>query len=296
MNLETKTVLICLTDESDIPLIVERPRLSGRKWKTTSTLAKEAKQAGANYTDEEVIDIFYKEHPSISALRAKTGLEYYEIDKIFNERGIDYDKELRKLRLEERGNISELKESALQRDGNKCAVCGDSDHLEMHHIDGVRSNNHISNLVILCEFHHDLITNGIPVLYALSDEDGYQKQLSSSLKQAIDTVEELRNRGFVDSHLEWVHFWNDEDDRILIRHEAVSKITMVAVENMDLPKLVVAIYSHMLDDKIMHDNPRFRRSAFEVRVNYDGMPVYIVEEGKESLEWFSNLKSIKWLQ
>ena len=45
---------------------------------------------------------------------------------------------------------------------HKCAVCGyaeDADLLEVHHIDENRSNNKLSNLIILCPLCHRKLTS-----------------------------------------------------------------------------------------------------------------------------------------
>lgn len=43
--------------------------------------------------------------------------------------------------------------------GEACVVCQVTEPLEVHHIDGVRSNNDVSNLVPLCANHHGLTHN-----------------------------------------------------------------------------------------------------------------------------------------
>lgn len=53
-----------------------------------------------------------------------------------------------------------VRDHVINRDGNKCWLCGDERRLHIHHIDGkgARSdapNNHPSNLVTLCTFCHD---------------------------------------------------------------------------------------------------------------------------------------------
>jgi hypothetical protein len=48
--------------------------------------------------------------------------------------------------------------------GEKCAHCGYHEHtegLEVHHIDGNRKNNKLSNLIVLCALCHRLVTNKV---------------------------------------------------------------------------------------------------------------------------------------
>jgi predicted restriction endonuclease len=47
--------------------------------------------------------------------------------------------------------------------GPKCAICGyDTEScLEVHHVDGNRGNNEITNLLVVCPTHHVEIERGI---------------------------------------------------------------------------------------------------------------------------------------
>jgi len=53
--------------------------------------------------------------------------------------------------------------AALRQYDNKCKICGYNivEVLEVHHIDGNRKNNKMSNLVILCPTHHKEYTLNI---------------------------------------------------------------------------------------------------------------------------------------
>lgn len=53
---------------------------------------------------------------------------------------------------------------ALRNYPEKCACCGYDEHkegLEVHHIDGDRTNNAVKNLMILCALCHRLVTNKV---------------------------------------------------------------------------------------------------------------------------------------
>jgi hypothetical protein len=49
------------------------------------------------------------------------------------------------------------REKCLSQKINVCWVCGTSEGLEVHHIDGDRSNNELENLTPLCESCHKLV-------------------------------------------------------------------------------------------------------------------------------------------
>lgn len=52
---------------------------------------------------------------------------------------------------------SEYRERCLDEKGRECVVCGDGDDIVVHHIDGNRENNALSNLVPVCTTHHSQI-------------------------------------------------------------------------------------------------------------------------------------------
>ena len=59
------------------------------------------------------------------------------------------------------GGLSTYRSRALRDKGCKCSECGYEDDdrmLDVHHIDGDRSNNHIDNLEVLCVWCHALET------------------------------------------------------------------------------------------------------------------------------------------
>jgi predicted transcriptional regulator len=49
---------------------------------------------------------------------------------------------------------TDYREKCLRAKGRNCVVCGGSDDIVVHHIDGNRDNNEISNLVPVCKEHH----------------------------------------------------------------------------------------------------------------------------------------------
>jgi hypothetical protein len=63
-----------------------------------------------------------------------------------------------------KGEYSKYAKRARKFYGEFCEICKYQEHkgiLEVHHIDFIRSNNSIENLIVLCPNHHAMITRGI---------------------------------------------------------------------------------------------------------------------------------------
>lgn len=65
--------------------------------------------------------------------------------------------------------------TALRREaGGSCVLCGTSDHIELHHVNGIRSDNRASNLLPLCSDHHMMaewfIRKATPGILACADD------------------------------------------------------------------------------------------------------------------------------
>ncbi len=54
----------------------------------------------------------------------------------------------------------DYREKCLEEKSEECVLCGSSENIEVHHIDGDRSNDDIENLIPLCQSHHAQIHNG----------------------------------------------------------------------------------------------------------------------------------------
>lgn len=54
--------------------------------------------------------------------------------------------------------ISNYRQKAFEKYGRKCSKCGSIKNLMVHHIDGNRHNNNLSNLRVLCWSCHEKIT------------------------------------------------------------------------------------------------------------------------------------------
>ena len=62
-----------------------------------------------------------------------------------------------------------LRQAILERDGNRCLVCGGNGVLEVHHIDGDHCNNRPSNLATLCYNHHRAKGIGADQIFVLNE-------------------------------------------------------------------------------------------------------------------------------
>lgn len=52
------------------------------------------------------------------------------------------------------------RQKALREKGRSCDICGASEDIEVHHIDGNNANNDLENLIPLCRFHHNQVHSG----------------------------------------------------------------------------------------------------------------------------------------
>lgn len=217
---------IFLIDGNRKPIILDDTH-KGDRWSTVSNLASQAKYNGVNHSNESIRKMFYEEVEPIAKIRARTGKEYDELLSIFGLSNFEvYNKTKQKLRTKQRGMIKKLKEQTLKRDEGKCIICGSPEDLDMHHVDGIRSHNDGSNLVILCRMHHDMITHGISYYFPVPDKDFAEK-----LKQSVRVVLTLRHRGYENAYVRWIHYFTNSTDKIVIEHNFESKLTYAMIGN-----------------------------------------------------------------
>ena len=69
-----------------------------------------------------------------------------------------------------------------ERDSNMCVVCGKADNLHIHHIDGDRRNNKLSNMVTICATCHQA-----------NHFKGKVKRLPDDLNEFLDSLKRLYN-------------------------------------------------------------------------------------------------------
>ncbi len=94
---------------------------------------------------------------------------------------------------------------ALREKGRSCDVCGASENIEVHHIDGNNANNDLENLVPLCRSHHNQVHSGkgsderVQELAEELGSDGdyarFTVGLPEGLNALIDERAENRSRG-----------------------------------------------------------------------------------------------------
>jgi len=130
-----------------------------------------------DYTDNDVIE-YAKEVYSIAELLRKLNLKeaggnYANIKRLIQKLNINTshwtgqawnkDQQLKDWSKYTRAN--NLKKHLIKKRGNICEICGNSMwlgkqlHLEIHHIDGDKTNNDINNLQLLCPNCHSQTHN-----------------------------------------------------------------------------------------------------------------------------------------
>lgn len=93
---------------------------------------------------------------------------------------------------------SSYRKTCLEEKGESCEICGSEEDIHVHHIDGDRSNNDLSNLVPLCSDHHYEIHNGeeeyseyVDQLPDLSLNKSPSSMVRVSVKIPADSVKKL---------------------------------------------------------------------------------------------------------
>jgi len=99
------------------------------------------------------------------------------------------------------------RQKALRKKGHSCEVCGSTDDIEIHHIDGNNANNDIDNLVPLCVKHHNRVHSGEgqnervqQLSESLGNSGGYARftvRLPEDLNSLIDERAGNQSRGAV---------------------------------------------------------------------------------------------------
>lgn len=50
--------------------------------------------------------------------------------------------------------MSDYRQKCLKRKGSTCYICGEHENIDVHHIDGDRTNNQLKNLIPVCRYCH----------------------------------------------------------------------------------------------------------------------------------------------
>jgi predicted RNA-binding Zn-ribbon protein involved in translation (DUF1610 family) len=86
--------------------------------------------------------------------------------------------------------MSEYRQKCIKKKGRHCHICGEKDNIDVHHIDGDRTNNNLENLIPVCRYCHIGIHenrdnyshwyNRLLPWYTNSDEEFNQKYSTQS--------------------------------------------------------------------------------------------------------------------
>ena len=74
----------------------------------------------------------------------------------------------------------DYREYCLSLKGRECEVCGATDQIVVHHLDGDRANNALENLIPVCRQHHAKIH------YGMDGVEDYTEQLPDELIHDIE--------------------------------------------------------------------------------------------------------------
>ena len=110
-----------------------------------------------------------------------------------------------------------FRQKCLEYKKQKCAVCGDSDEIEVHHIDGDRSNNSISNLEPLCASCHADVHNG-----GIEGYD-YAEKLQTPNKELMTSVSTRLNNSTIEYLKDVAEEENKTRSRVIREHIEFTK-------------------------------------------------------------------------
>ena len=141
------------------------------------------------YSNEDIIN-YAKEVNSIASLLKKLNLKpaggnYTNIKRIIQELNIDtthwtgqgWNKNQRLKNWSDYTKAVNLKKHLIKEKGHKCESCGNEEWmgfpitLEIHHIDGDKSNNSLENLQLLCPNCHSVTDNWRKPKFLTEDEN-----------------------------------------------------------------------------------------------------------------------------
>ncbi len=98
----------------------------------------------------------------------------------------EVEKEVIKLWGTRRRANSKMKVFVELRDGIKCRLCDKRRNLQIHHINGIREDNHPMNLITLCASHHKNVGIGnINLNFELNMGDGTESKDSPQSKEDV---------------------------------------------------------------------------------------------------------------
>lgn len=184
---------------------------------------------------------------------------------------------------------------ALAHYGEECSVCGDTENILVHHRDGDRSNNELSNLIPLCEGCHGKVHGRSDEVPELVRELGYKPRSSEKTNVRIsselaDKLYEIKGRSTSYEDVIWDALARIGELEEQAKAEPPSETEPVTepvndnsddarkiLEELDLPgsgrdyerrvESVLAIYGEL------RSNPGVRMSKSDFRAVLDGQDV-----------------------
>lgn len=169
-----------------VPLIKLPPKeLNRRYWTVEEDEKLKMLYKNSKMSAKEIAKIMGKTEVSVK-MRARRFLNLYRSDPHLRN-------------LYEKSFYTSFK-GANQRNSlrGKCCLCDYDKYIELHHLDGNRKNNHISNIATFCPNHHTEVSHGEhkdKLLYAIWQrkyKDGSLGELKNNLK-FIEEKDKLKN-------------------------------------------------------------------------------------------------------
>jgi hypothetical protein len=105
---------------------------------------------------------------------------------------------------------TDYREYCLSLKGRQCEICGTTEQIVVHHLDGDRTNNTLENLIPVCRKHHAQIHYGVGGLEEYTDKlpDEFVHRKSSTSGRKTVTLNADAYEALADSKLE-EESWSD---------------------------------------------------------------------------------------
>lgn len=132
------------------------------------------------------------------------------------------------------------RERCLAEKGRECTICGDSNDIHVHHIDGDRNNNDLDNLIPVCTTHHSRIHAGYEEVWEWYEKlDEQRGAVEGTAYTSISVPVELQERleaqkangqTWGEFFVELLHRYENTDDTQRIPTDQVNEIAEMAAK------------------------------------------------------------------